>query len=300
DVAEGIAVAVSGYALSGSAAANYSLTQPAGFTADITPKALSVVGLAIDNKVYDGTVAAVIGGTATLDGAVTGDDVALDASGASAAFAAADVAEGIAVSVSDYGLSGSAAANYSLTQPAGFTADITPKALTLGGGFTVEDKLYDGTTHATIIENNLELVTPIAGDDVSLAQVVAEFTASEVSNDVDVLIVYAELSGEDISNYVLSLANSPRAVASISTLVGTEEHWTPTLTVYPNPFVDVIYIDSAEMVNSVRVTDAAGKQVLEAMLNGEQQLNTSHLSSGFYVLTLFLEEGRVVHKKMMK
>ncbi|WP_205741301.1 YDG domain-containing protein, partial [Geofilum rhodophaeum] len=161
----------------------------------ILPKALTVGGLAIDNKVYDGTVAAVIGGAATLEGAVLGDDVALDASSASAAFAAADVAEGIAVAVSGYALSGSAAANYSLTQPAGFTADITPKALTVGG-LAIDNKVYDGTTSAIIV-GAASLEGAVVGDDVALdaSSASAAFAAADVAEGIAVAVSGYALSG---------------------------------------------------------------------------------------------------------
>ncbi len=115
-------VTVSGYSLSGTKAGNYTVSQPAGLTANITAKALTVTGASAQNKVYDNTTAATITG-ATLVGAVSGDSVAL--TGATAGtFASATAGTSIAVSTS-FGISGTDAANYLLTQPAGLSADIT-------------------------------------------------------------------------------------------------------------------------------------------------------------------------------
>ncbi|MDW8211177.1 MAG: YDG domain-containing protein, partial [Cytophagales bacterium] len=64
--------------LTGTAAGNYILTQPTGLTASITPASLSVTGLTANNKVYDGTTAASLSGTAALLGSIcTGDVVSL-------------------------------------------------------------------------------------------------------------------------------------------------------------------------------------------------------------------------------
>jgi len=53
-------------------------------------------------------------------------------------------------------LTGSAAANYTLTQPA-LTADITALGVTVASGLSADNKVYDGTTAATISSNNVVL-----------------------------------------------------------------------------------------------------------------------------------------------
>jgi hypothetical protein len=112
-------ITASGFSLTGSAAANYSLTQPIGLTATISQKIVSANGVVAQNKVYDATTVATI-----TAGTLVGIEVA-DAANVSIAttgvFASTNVGTGIAVTVS---LTGSAALNYNLTQP-GVTADIT-------------------------------------------------------------------------------------------------------------------------------------------------------------------------------
>ena len=106
-------------ALSGADAAKYSVAQPTGLTADITPLTLSLFGVSAQNKVYDGTNVATI--IATLSGVVTGNTVAFNGTGT---FATVDVAQGIAVT-STSTLSGTDADNYTFVQPTGLTANIT-------------------------------------------------------------------------------------------------------------------------------------------------------------------------------
>jgi hypothetical protein len=107
--------------LTGTDAGNYSLQQPSGLTGNIIVKALTVTDAIAQNKTYDGTTAAVISGAA-LSGVVDGDDVSLVA-GSAGTFAQSNVGTGIAVSTS-MTLGGSDKANYTLTQPAGLSADI--------------------------------------------------------------------------------------------------------------------------------------------------------------------------------
>ena len=118
-VGVGKPITASGFTLSGSAAANYSLTQPTSLTATIEQKVITATGFVAQNKVYDATtVAAITGGTIT---GVEASDTANIAIATAGVFASANVGTGIAVTVS---LTGSAALNYTLTQP-GITANIT-------------------------------------------------------------------------------------------------------------------------------------------------------------------------------
>ena len=198
--------------ITGADANNYYAIQPVGLTADITAKALTVTGAVAQNKVYDGTIVAVITG-ATLSGAIVGDDVAL-ANHAAGTFAQAGIGTGIAVSTA-MTITGTHAGNYTLTQPAGLTADITAKGLTIGGTFTVADKDYDGTTAATITNNNLTLVGVVTGETVTLTGVVAQFANAGPGNNIIVTITAADITGADVANYTLSLAGAPTTTANI-------------------------------------------------------------------------------------
>lgn len=94
-------------------------------TLTVNPKTLTVTGASASNKTYDGTNAATISGS--LSGIVGGDGVTLNGTGT---FASTNVGTGISVT-STSTLSGAQAANYTLTQPTGLSANITAKALTI-------------------------------------------------------------------------------------------------------------------------------------------------------------------------
>jgi len=136
DVGTGKAVTASGYALNGADAGNYVLTQPTGLTADITAKELTIINVAVENKVYDGSSDATLSGTASLVGVVGSEDVGLDTGSANGSFDTPDAGTGKPITVSGFVLNGADAGNYTLTQPTGLTADITPAELTV----TADDK----------------------------------------------------------------------------------------------------------------------------------------------------------------
>ena len=146
DALIGVAKSVTSTAkLGGSAAGNYSLTPLSGLTADITAKALTITTPVAANKVYDGTNSATI--TGTLTGVVASDagNVTLNGTGT---FVDAVVGMSKAVT-STATLGGSAAGNYSLTQPTGLVANIL-----WGITATVNDPSYGNVTGAGNFDNN--------------------------------------------------------------------------------------------------------------------------------------------------
>ena len=230
DVGTGKAVTVTGCTLSGAQAGNYTATQPAGLTADITPKALTVTGLTAQNKVYDATTAASLSGAAALlaaedpgtgstsDGKpYTGDAVSAGGT-AAGTFSNKDVGTGKVVTVTGCTLSGAQAGNYTATQPTGLTADITPKALTITG-LSAVNKFYDGTTAVTLSGAASLLAAegpgtgttsdgkPYTGDAVSVGgTATGEFADRNVGTDIAVNISGVSLSGAQSGNYTADLA----------------------------------------------------------------------------------------------
>ena len=125
NAANGKTVNFTGFSLTGDKAANYNLkAQPASVTADITPKAVTITGVTAADKVYDGTVAAVITGTHTVDGVIGEDDVTVNVGTAS--FDDANAKSEKTVTFTDFTLGGADKDNYVLSaQPASVKANIT-------------------------------------------------------------------------------------------------------------------------------------------------------------------------------
>ena len=134
------AAATSTLALAGPAAGNYTLSGMSG-AMTITPKALTVTGLTAGTKVYDGTPAAVIGGTAAFltpeaagagaigDGMPYDVDAVTPGGTAAGEFAAPNVGTAKGVIVSGVTVTGTGSDNYTIMPTAGLTADVTPRAL---------------------------------------------------------------------------------------------------------------------------------------------------------------------------
>lgn len=70
-------VTFNGYALAGTKAGNYKLSQPASVTADITPKELTITDVMVEAKAYDGTTTADVTGV-TFNGLVSSESLTKD------------------------------------------------------------------------------------------------------------------------------------------------------------------------------------------------------------------------------
>jgi hypothetical protein len=175
-------------------------------TADIARRVLTVAGLAVNNKEYDGTTAATLGdlNALRLAGVVSGDDVGLDDEGLHVAFADANAGTNKAVIVSGLVLSGNSAGNYELgASPT--TASILRRVLTVSG-VTVNGKVYDGSTAATLAGAGGFGDRVVSGDDVQLdlESALAAFVDANAGNGKTVHVSGLGLSGADADNYALA------------------------------------------------------------------------------------------------
>ena len=206
NVGDAKTVTATGLTLSGADAENYTVNSTAATTADITPRPLTVTATGV-NKEYDGTTAA----TVTLSDDRVPDDV-LTINYTTASFADKNAANGKPISVSGISISGDDAANYTLTNTtATATANITRKPLDTS--ITADDKVYDGTTDATIATRTLGAGV-IAGDDVTLAGGTATFADKNVADDKTVTATGLTLTGGDAGNY--SITGSATTTADIT------------------------------------------------------------------------------------
>jgi len=196
-VGTGIAVTTA-MSLTGAKAGNYTLTQPAGLTANITAKPLTVTGTTA-GKTYDGTTTAPLTG-ATLQGVISGDTVTLG-NASTGAFATDNAGTGIVVTTS-FTLLGADKDNYTVTQPT-LTGDIAQKTLTITGA-TVTSKPYDGNQTATVSGGSLAGV--VGSDDVTLdgSSAIGIFDTKSVGTGKAVTVSGYTITGTDIGNYTLT------------------------------------------------------------------------------------------------
>lgn len=70
------------------------------------------------------------------------------------------------------------------------------------------------------------------------------------------------------------------------------------LSVYPNPFQDVLKISDIKGVKSISVSDISGRQLKN--LKASAEINLSDLKTGMYIVTLVMEDGTVKSFKTIK
>jgi YDG domain-containing protein/Big-like domain-containing protein len=201
----GSAVTVSGVALSGDDAGNYTVSQPSGLTATIGLRPVTASITAAD-KTYDGARAASISGcsleTATEDhGVEPGDTVGCSTS--NALFATKNA--GAQPVSADVLLTGDASANYQLTSgTAATSATIEQRLVT--ASITAADKTYDGTTDATLTGCALDSASgeegALAADTVGCDGSTAVFGSSQAG--LRTVTADVSLTGADSGNYQLT------------------------------------------------------------------------------------------------
>jgi gliding motility-associated-like protein len=177
------------------------LTQPTP-TADITPIGLTITGISADNKVYDRTTTATLStGSGVLVGVLTGDAVTLNSSGARGYFADRNIGTAKTVSTTLFTLDGADAGNYTLTQP-DLIANITKASLEITG-VTVNDKVYDGTSVATLNTVNALLAGVFGSDVVNLFSTTATpaFQDKNAGTGKPVSFTGFAIEGPDALNY---------------------------------------------------------------------------------------------------
>ena len=201
NVGSGKTVSMSG-SIAGADAGNYSTTVSGSLTAEITKKAVTVSGITASDKTYDGTTAATTNtGSVNLAGLIGGDTVTVSSSGN---YTDKNVGTNKTVNLTNV-FGGADAGNYSFTDQSTALASITKKALTISG-VTASNKVYDGTTTATVDTSSAVLGGLIGGDTVTL-------TASGNFADKNVgagksVSMSGSISGADAGNYSANVSGT--------------------------------------------------------------------------------------------
>lgn len=185
--------------ISGGTADNYTVDTSDAGVLTIHPKSLALDTVTANNKPYDGNLTG--SGTITLSGIINSDDVT-----ATGTFTFTDktVQTGKTVNVIDITLGGTKAGNYTLsTTGATATGSITAQSVSIAS-VTIADKVYDGTTTASVSAASLSGV--IVGDEVSVdvSGATATFDNGNIGSEKTVTITGLSLMGSEKNNYSLS------------------------------------------------------------------------------------------------
>ena len=135
---------------------------------------------------------------------VGSDDVSLDDSAVTGSFDTKNAGTGKTVTITGLTLTGADAGKYTLVPPT-TTANITAAPLTVTG-ITAGDKMYDGSTTATLDTTGATLTGVVGSDDVSVdaSEAVGTFDDKNVGTGKTVTVTGLSLSGADAGNYAIS------------------------------------------------------------------------------------------------
>ncbi len=171
-------------------------------SSSVAKKALTITGLSGSNKEYDQTTVASFSGTPSYVGLENGETFAV-AGTATATFSSASASTAKPITVTGYTAPSD---NYSVSQPTGLSADITPVALTITTP-SIADKVYNGNSTAGAL--TLGTLSGFVGTEtVTVTGFVANYPSANVGSYADNLVTYTLQNGSNgglATNY--SLAN---------------------------------------------------------------------------------------------
>jgi hypothetical protein len=200
NVGNGLAVTVSGLGASGPAASNYVLASSQTTTmANIQPRPITVTATA-DTRAYDGTTQSTALPAISSAKLVAGDTAAFVET-----FDTKDA--GTAKTLTPSGLVNDAngGSNYVVSFVSDYSGVITPRALNVSA--TAQDKVYDGTTLATLSLSDNRLGTDV----LSASYTNAAFADASAGKAKVVYVSGIALSGADATNYTANATASTTA-----------------------------------------------------------------------------------------
>ncbi len=182
----------------------YQKSQEADF--NILPLGVKVSGITAENKTYNAaTNATLVFDDATLDGVIEADKGHVQVT-AKGAFEDANAGDGKTVNISDLALTGDKAGNYALEtegQQDATTANITKRYVVVNG-IKAEDKVYDGTTDASVVTKDATLDGKEQGDDL-FVNATGSFESADPDDETPKTVTFSTLTlvGKDANNYTI-------------------------------------------------------------------------------------------------
>jgi hypothetical protein len=230
--------------------------------------ALTITGITIADKEYDGTTTARISGTAAYSGLVSGETFSVTGTPV-ATFGSASVATGKAVTVSGYTVPSD---NYSLTQPSGLKASITAKALTVGTPVLTKSKPYDGNNTVAGVVTVGTLNGKVGSEDVSVTAT-ATYETAVVGTGKKITVVYS-LTGSAKDNY--SVPTSTVLDDGVITAVGTTfASWSDNATPTPDLIKKYAFgaLNKSSEAQKMTSSIVGGKLILTAVVRTDDTLH---------------------------
>jgi filamentous hemagglutinin family protein len=226
NAASGKTVNISGLTLGGTDAGNYTLANGTATTsADIAKAQITAItGIVAGNKTYDSTTVATLDTSGASFAGMVENDI-LTVGNATGAFTDKNAGTGKTVNIGGLTLSGADASNYTLVATtATATADIAKAQIIAITGITAGNRVYDGTTMATLNVDGAEFEGIVLGDNLTVGSSSGAFTDKNAGAGKTVNISGLSLGGTDAGNYTLAsttaTATADIARAQITSIAG--------------------------------------------------------------------------------
>ena len=122
-------------------------------------------------------------------------------------------------------------------------------------------------------------------------------TTGEIGTPVEVSNAYGDIWASDDSGMDFQAVFF---VAGDCEYLGTTNVKTSNLSFYPNPVKDVLNISADQKITSVSLYNVAGQKVINNVKADNGKVNVSRLTSGTYIVTAILENGKTETFKVIK
>ena len=253
---------------------SYSAATSVNQTLTINTKTLTVTGISVVTKTYNSTTAATLTGTAALSGIVGSDNVTLTGTAVATFVSANYSASPITVNVTGYTLSGTAASNYSITQPT--LSGTINKAAAYSITSSNDSKTY-GTSKTLSAFTASGLLGSDAVTSVTLTSSGAASTAVVSGSPYTISITPGSESGTGLSNYNSPTYNNTGTLTvNTATLTITANNLTRAL----NPYLD--YTFAGTEFTTTGLISANGDAVTSVTLTSTGTEKTSTVAGSPY------------------
>jgi hypothetical protein len=150
---------------------------------------------------------------------------------------------------------------------------------------------FAGGTGNTVTVNKSITVPATASLGNTRMRIKYQFNSSTTSVRTELSDPCTDLNEGQAEDYTITVED----VLATSEINGNKK---VDISVYPNPFKDILKISDTKGVKSISVTDVSGRQV--KTLKAGNELNLSDLTSGLYLINLHMEDGNVKTLKAIK
>jgi len=173
-------------------------------------------------------------------------------------------------------------------QPAGYITDVKATA-SAACGIAATTPVYTDDGQITL---NSILYTSASGQDEAMI-VAAGYYGVRLLSENGVTTKTITIAYGNVTSNVTNCSGSTR-----NPIQSAQELLTNTIKIYPNPARKLLNIDignTSTQLTKAEIFDAKGASVMKSNLNaGKNQVNTSRLNAGIYILKLYNQEGKLI------